>query len=288
MLFKRDKKTLASEHLQGDNTTPGVQADVASFIRRLMDVIAGYVEVGAYKNAPVVNLYTDGDIAYFHEQIEAALKDLETAPASSVHNAKAKIDAMIELMVPAISGKPEKLPARELPKAKPASDEDVAAIIKKLKDETTKIETEIHDVRSRRNAEIAQKDAEIAALNREIEQTTAHIQRQNDEINRRAEKRAELLATVAKIDANLDAAKILNDADIRREVVRRKFGDGAVQDRSEAYVDERFDSLAARANVDPFAKALADGIRPAPTAKDAADQAYLDMVKDLTSAHTKH
>lgn len=168
------------------------------------------------------------------------------------------------------------------------TDADVAFFVKAMEDEAAKIETEIQDVRRQRNAEIAQKDAQIAALNREIENTKANIQTQSDEVIRRGDKRAELLAVVKRVDPALDASKLIKDGDIRREVVRRKFGDQAVEGKSEAYVDERFESLETRANVDPFARVVADGLVSSGNAKDAAEKAWLDMVNDMNAAHRKH
>lgn len=173
------------------------------------------------------------------------------------------------------------------------TDADVAYFVKALEDEAARIETELQDIRRQRNAEIAQKDAQIASLNREIENTRARIQSQNDEISRRADKRADLLDTVRRIDPQLDASTIMTEAGIRREVVRRKFGDQAVDDRSEAYVDERFESLEARAKVDPFALVVADGIKATGNSlgdlRRGADEAYQRMVQDLNTAHNmKH
>ena len=167
------------------------------------------------------------------------------------------------------------------------TDADVAVFVKAMEDEAAKIEAEINDVRRQRNADIAQKDAQIAAINRQIELTKARIEAQDAEIDRRGEARANLLSTVAKIAPSLDTSG-LRDADIRKEVVRSKFGDAAVNDRSEAYIDERFESLEAQSSVDPFARVVADGLVSNVSAKDAADKAWHDMVADMNNAHRKH
>ncbi len=171
------------------------------------------------------------------------------------------------------------------------TDADVALFVKAMEDEAARIEIEIDNLRQSRNSEIAQKDAQIAAINREIEAQKARGQAQLDEIDQRAQARATLLAQVSRIDPKLDVAKITKDSDIRREVVQRKFGAVAVDGKSEAYIDERFESLVARANVDPFARVVADGLisNALDTGRAAADRAYADYVSSLTEAHrTKH
>jgi hypothetical protein len=175
------------------------------------------------------------------------------------------------------------------------TDRDVAYFLRAMEDEASSIDLEIEqkiaDRKRAHLAEIAQKDAQMASIRREIEATEARIRSQFDEIDRRANARCALLDVVRNIDATFDASKILKDADIRREIVRRKFGDVAVEGRSEAYVDERFESLEARTNVDPFARVVADGI--APTVQDgkaAADKAYAEYVQSLKDGYkgTKH
>lgn len=169
-----------------------------------------------------------------------------------------------------------------------ATDADVALFMQAMEAEASKIEDQIRAIRKERNEAIAAKDAEIAAIHRQIEAAQARVTDQAAQIDRRALARVALLETVGRIDPALDAAKILKDFDVRQEVVRRKFGDAAVDGRSEAYVDDRFDALAAQANVDPFARVVADGL--ATTAQDgrtAADKAYQDFCEDLRNAHKR-
>ncbi|RWX74445.1 hypothetical protein EPK99_25000 [Neorhizobium lilium] len=332
MFFNRDKKTPASVRLQGESTTPGVQNDVWSFIRRLADVVAGYVEVSAFATAPLLNLYTPEDVAYFKEQVQLGIDDIEREKIGTRVQAEAKLAQMIELMVPALqdgSPKPsskdgtplddaEMTPGlkeqidgivqgwgevtRGLRDARPTPDEsplkiirkaDVAYFMKALEDEGNRIEGEIKDLLSRRNAEVAQKDAERAHLLREKDRLLADMQTKADaqeaEVHRRGHSLFLLHRTVSKIDPRFDAGEMVDEAAIRREVVRRKFGDAAVNGRSEAYVDERFESLEARANVDPFAQVVADGLAPVLSGNDAAEKAYQDMVRGLSDAHkTQH
>lgn len=178
------------------------------------------------------------------------------------------------------------------PVLKLLTDADRAYFVKAMEDEAARIEseigTEISDMKRQQLADIAQKDAQISAINREIEETKAQIAAQDAEINRRGNARADLLASVAKINPSLDTSKLTKDADIRRKVVRSKFGDAAVNDRSEAYIDERFESLEAQATADRFARVMSDGLASPLGAKDAAEKAWRDMVHDMNHAHRKH
>lgn len=170
--------------------------------------------------------------------------------------------------------------------------EGVAYFVAAMESEAARIDAEATELQKRRLAEIAQKDAEIAAIKREIEATKAKIQTQNDEIDRRVRSLSALVRTAQKIIPQFDASNMQDEAAIRREVVRRRFGDVAVDGRSEAYIDERFESLEARVNVDPFAAVVKDGIKQSGGAvtdmRDAAEKAWQDMVADLHSSHQKH
>lgn len=164
------------------------------------------------------------------------------------------------------------------------TDADVAYFVKAMEDEAALIEAEIEDARKRHIADIAQKDAQIAAINREIESRKAKLQDQDGEIHRRAIALVETKDIAKKIYPAFDADNFSSALDVKREVVRRRCGDGAVDGKTEAYIDERFELLAARVNTDPFAVVMADGIRRNDP-KDAAEKAYQESVQRLRDAH---
>lgn len=161
--------------------------------------------------------------------------------------------------------------------------EEVAYFVHAMESQASRLDAAATELQKRRLAEIAERDAQIASINREIEAMKAKARSEDDEIHRRAETRAKLLAVVAKIDPRLDASKITKDTDIRREVVRRKFGDAAVDGRTDAYVDERFESLEARANVDPLRDALLNRKPSDDDLRGASERAYQEMVADLNN-----
>lgn len=202
---------------------------------------------------------------------------------------KAQIDAVVASWGEVTrAGRPSTFDGSEAP-VQILTAEEIAYFVQAMEAEATRLDAEANDLSKRRLAEIAEKDAQIASLNREIEAARDRVKTQELEVQRRADARAKLLAVVRKIEPNLDASKITKDADIRREVVRRKFGDSAVDGRSEAYVDERFESLEARVSVDPFAAVMKDHVRmPTRGTPEAMEKAWQDMVADLTSSYSKH
>ncbi len=160
---------------------------------------------------------------------------------------------------------------------------DVEHFVQAMEAEAARIDAEANELRTRRLAEIAEKDAQIAALNRDIEAATARHNEQEAEVARRATLRSKLIETVKKIAPKIDTGNLSEDA-IRRAVVQGRFGADAVAGRTQAYIDCRFDFLADEANVDPFAAVVRDGL--APTVQDgrsAADKAYADMVANLNN-----
>ncbi|MFT4184431.1 MAG: DUF2213 domain-containing protein [Rhizobium sp.] len=106
------------------------------------------------------------------------------------------------------------------------------------------------------------------------------------EIERRAEARADLIGLARAIVGNVKTAG-LSDAAIRKAVVVAKVGESAVEGRSAAYIDARFDMLAeaVREPPDLFAAAVKDGITTPQTSMSAAFSSYAAMVRDLQSAH---
>lgn len=175
------------------------------------------------------------------------------------------------------------------------TDADAAFFVKAMEDETAaiaaEIDAQVREIKRKNLAAIAQKDAEIAAINREIEAAKAKVEAQNVEVRDRAARLSELRRS-AKAIAPALATDGLMERDIVREVVRLKMGDAAVVGLTEDQLDARFDLLAANipAPQDPFQWIMKDGLRPVMDAKQAADQAYAEMVENMRNAYkeTKH
>ncbi|WFU07654.1 DUF2213 domain-containing protein [Rhizobium sp. CB3090] len=134
------------------------------------------------------------------------------------------------------------------------------------------------------DADIAYQKA-IAVRDAELDVVKAGLL-SDAEIERRAEARADLIGLAKAIVGNVKTAG-LTDTAIRKAVVLAKVGESAVEGRSDAYIDARFDMLAEaiRETTDLFAAAVKDGITTEQASMSAAFTAYAAMVRDLQSAH---
>ncbi|WP_412063740.1 DUF2213 domain-containing protein [Rhizobium sp. SYY.PMSO] len=142
----------------------------------------------------------------------------------------------------------------------------------------TTLRQRLADAEAAHEKAIAIRDAELDALKAALLDEA--------EIERRAEARAELIDLARAIAGDIKTSG-LSDAAIRKAVVIAKAGEGAVQGRSDAYVDARFDMLAEglRKKPDLFADAVRDGISSTQPSASSAFAAYAAMVRDLESAH---
>lgn len=138
-------------------------------------------------------------------------------------------------------------------------------------------------------AAIAAKDSELAKKDAEIDSLKAKVLSDAD-LDKRVQQRGDLVAVAASIAKDVKTTG-LSDAAIRKAVVAAKLGDAAVADKADAYIDARFDILVEDAKkvagADPFARVLADGLRPAADAHTGADKAWSDGVNDLNAWRNK-
>ena len=139
------------------------------------------------------------------------------------------------------------------------------------------------DAETKHAQEIAAKDAEMAKANAAKDAAEAKVLSDAD-IDKRVADRAELIGSAKAIVADVKTDG-LSDAAIRKAVVVAKLGD-AMADKSEAYIDARFDILAEdaaeAAKADPVVKALKDG-KPAPKIVDL-DAVYAERNTSLSDA----
>lgn len=135
------------------------------------------------------------------------------------------------------------------------------------------------------NLKATHKDA-IAAKDKELGEKDAKI----EELEKAKVSDTDLDQMVADRSVIVDAAKHLvekfdatgkSNADIRREVVSDQCGADTVKDKSDEYIEARFDALVATIDTDTIAKGMKDGAgKPAPKQsiadEDKAHQAMLD------------
>lgn len=144
----------------------------------------------------------------------------------------------------------------------------------------------ISDADNRLVALSADHDKAVAALDEQIAKRDAQIDDLNskvldqDAIDRLVADRAALENTVSKIAKDINP-KGMSDADLRRATVVAKFGDSAIDGKSDAYVEARFDILAEDASktTDEF-RAARKSAGPVHNNNDvmvARDQAFAEL-----------
>ena len=124
---------------------------------------------------------------------------------------------------------------------------------------------------------IADADAKLAKAEAALDAEKAKVLSDAD-LDKRVADRADLLAVAKGIAPEVKTAG-LGDAAIRKAVVTAKLGD-AVEGKSDAYIDARFDILA---EADPFADSLKSGVKKTNDA-DPAGTAYASNVASMADA----
>lgn len=147
-----------------------------------------------------------------------------------------------------------------------------AAEVERFKDTAAKI---LADAESKHAQALAAKDAELEKLQAQLDDAKSKILSDAD-IDAKAAARADLIATAKKIAPTAEIAG-LSDAAIRKAVVTARLGDAAIADKSDAYVDARFDILAEdAAPTDPVKDAIIKNTN------DSADDGHSAYVARLT------
>lgn len=158
-----------------------------------------------------------------------------------------------------------------------------AQVIEKLQRQIADANTALATAGTDHQKALAAKDAELAKKDAEIEKLKAS-QIDGAKLDKLVDERAVLVTKAKAIVGDVDVAG-KTAADIRRAVVAKKLGDAAVKDKSDDYVEARFDILAADAKgSDPVRDTLLGGVKPTIDTAEVTD-AYAAMVKDMQSAH---
>jgi hypothetical protein len=150
--------------------------------------------------------------------------------------------------------------------------EKLTKTIADMKYEMSEAEKKAADEKAAMEAEMAEKDAALAKAEAEKMDDAA--------IDARVATRADLITRARSVVADLDVAG-LSDADIRKAAVVAKLGDAAVEGKSTAYIDARFDILT-EAKADPLKETK---LAPKPVAD--LDAIYADRNKALNDAWKK-
>lgn len=159
-----------------------------------------------------------------------------------------------------------------------------ATVIGTLQQRIADANTKFTDAEKAHQTALAAKDAEMAKKDAEIDALKGKILSDAD-LDKRVQGRADLV-TKAKVLAKDVKTEGLSDAAIRKAVVVAKLGDAAVADKSEAYIDARFDMLvedASKNGADPFRTVVQQGLTQTSDASTSAT-AHKSMVSELESA----
>lgn len=149
-----------------------------------------------------------------------------------------------------------------------------AQAIAKLQKQVQDSATALSDAESRHAAELADRDAKLAKAEAERDDAKAKVLSDAD-LDAKVQARADLIATAKAIaDADYTGKP---DADVRKAAVVAKLGDAAVKDKSDAYIEARFDILAEDAKADPVSRALRD----VATRQPAKDNGYAASIADF-------
>lgn len=133
-----------------------------------------------------------------------------------------------------------------------------AAAVQKLADDKNTVVRQLADAKAAHETAINAKDAELAVKDAEIDALKA-AKLSDAEIDAKVKARSDLLSKAHMVAKDADFTG-LSDADIKKAAVVAKLGDAAIDGKTEAYIDARFDILVESADkAEPFAAAMNDG-----------------------------
>ncbi|MEX0304259.1 MAG: DUF2213 domain-containing protein [Leisingera sp.] len=142
----------------------------------------------------------------------------------------------------------------------------------------------LQDAQDAHKVALDAKDAELAKKDAQIDDLKGKVLSDAD-IDKRVAARTQLLGDAAKVAKDVKTEG-LSDAAIRKAVVSAKLGDDALKDKSDAYIEARFDALVEAADAakpDQFADAMQSGVIH-DGGMSEADKAYQDSLQEMSDA----
>ncbi len=162
-----------------------------------------------------------------------------------------------------------------------------AQAITKLQKDLESSAAKFADAEKAHQTALAAKDAELAKKDAEIDALKGKILSDAD-LDKRVQARADLITKAHAIAKDVKTEG-LSDAAIRTAVVVAKLGDAAVANKSDAYIDARFDMLvedASKNGADPFRTVVQQGLSQVSDADKGVTDAYSQMVADMKAGKT--
>lgn len=137
-----------------------------------------------------------------------------------------------------------------------------------------KLQSQLRDAETKAKKDLDESEAKRAIAEEEAEKLKKSKLKDED-VASMVSARAELLGQ-ARLIVRDGLPATLNDEDIRRKAVAHKLGDAAVEGKSDAYVQVRFDDMvaeAAKGPADPVLSSIRDSAPSTPTASNGWDHA---------------
>ena len=147
-----------------------------------------------------------------------------------------------------------------------------AQAIEKLQKQLTDADKAKSDTQTTHDAAIAAKDAEIAKKQAEVDDLKGKVL-DDAALDKRVQDRAELIGKATAIAKDLETTGV-SDAEIRKATVAAKLGDAAIKDKSEAYIDARFDILSEDSATPTDTLRTIGNIKPTDGASAWSDSAF--------------
>lgn len=158
-----------------------------------------------------------------------------------------------------------------------------AQVIEKLQGQLTDASAAMDTALKSHKAVIADKDKELATKDAEIDKLKKEVVSE-DQLDQLATARASVIADAATL--GMTDTKGKTNADIRRDAVASKLGDKVTADRSDEYIEARFDALVTdsgdQGSRDPAIRTLQGGASNKVVDSEAA---YDAMRQGLEGAH---
>lgn len=155
-----------------------------------------------------------------------------------------------------------------------------AQAIGKLQQQVRDSAQALSDAEARHAEALADRDAKLAKAEAERDDLKAKVLSDAD-LDARVQARGDLIATAKAIADGDYTGK--SEGEIRKAAVVAKLGDAAVKDKSDAYIEARFDILAEDAKKDPVTRALRTGDARTP----ANDHGYAESVAELQAGRNQ-
>jgi len=147
-----------------------------------------------------------------------------------------------------------------------------ALAIDKLQTAVADAQKKTADAEAKAVTDMVEKDKAAAKLQAEVDDLKGKVL-DDAALDKRVQDRAELVGKATAIAKDLETTGV-SDAEIRKATVAAKLGDAAIKDKSEAYIDARFDILSEDSATPTDTLRTIGNIKPTDGASAWSDSAF--------------